>query len=78
MVVETSFTAQQHMEHLEFVLQLYGKTMHEVIKEFPGLESYCGTRSDIVHSPDFEAAIIKIINDSENELSDNEKEADRH
>ena len=29
MVVETSFTAQQHMEHLEFVLQLYGKTMHE-------------------------------------------------
>ena len=47
----------------------------EVIKEFPGLESHCGTRSDIVHSPDFEAAIIKIINDSENELSDNEKEA---
>ena len=25
MVVETSFTAQQHMEHLEFVLQLLWK-----------------------------------------------------
>ena len=33
----------------------------EIIKEFPGLESHRGSRSDNVHSPDFEAAIIKIM-----------------
>ena len=47
----------------------------EIVKEFPGFESHCGARSDFVHSPDFEAAIIKTIDDSENDLSDNEKEA---
>ena len=27
MAIETSFTAQQHFEHVEYVLSLYGKTI---------------------------------------------------
>ena len=46
----------------------------EIIKEFPGLETHCGARSHNDHNPDFEAVIVKFIRDSENELSDNEKE----
>ena len=45
----------------------------EIIKDFPGLASHCGTESPIVHSKDFENALVKILN--REDLKDIEKDA---
>ena len=40
----------------------------EIIKDFCGLASHCETESPIVHSKDFENALVKILNNREDFL----------
>ena len=47
----------------------------EIIKDFPGLASHCGTEFPIVHNKDFENALVKNLNNREEDLKDIEKDA---